>query len=91
MDKSSFIRGFIGDVALYLFYRLTMRDEEAFRERRQFENPLEKADDLCEVGYTFERNGIIYKKISQKKWLAEILTLGDDQFEIGTEHLQKKW
>ena len=67
MDKSSFIRAFTRDAALYLFYRLTMSEEEAFRKSRQFEKPLEKAYDLCEVGYTFERNGIIYKKNLSKK------------------------
>ena len=66
MDKSAFIGGFIGGFALYLYYRFIRSDEEAFWESFQFEDSLEKADDLCEVGYTFQRNEIIYKKISQK-------------------------
>ena len=57
-------------------------DEEAFWESH---DSLEEADDLCEIGYTFQRNEIIYKKISGKKWFAEILISDDDQFEIGCE------
>ena len=60
-------------------------DEESFWESHQFEDSLETADDLCEVGYTFQRNEIIYKKISGNKWFAEILIPDDDQFEIGCE------
>ena len=34
---------------------------------------LEKADDLCEIGYNFQRNEIIYKKIGEKFWTIERL------------------
>ena len=91
MDKSAFIGGFMGAFAFYvleeMYYRFIWKksDEESFWESRQFEDSLEKADDLCVVGYTFQRNEIIYKKISQKKWLAEILTPDDNQFETGCE------
>ena len=93
MDKSAFIGGFMGSFAFFAFAAFLEKmycrcncegsDEEQFWLNREFENSLEKADDLCEVGYTFQRNEIIYKKISQKKWLAEILTPDDDQFETG--------
>ena len=36
-------------------------DEESFWESHPFEDTLEKADDFCEIGYTFQRNEIIYK------------------------------
>ena len=89
MDKSAFIGGFMGAFAFHalaaffedIYYRFICSDEEAFWESRHFEDSLEKADDLCEVGYNFQKNEIIYKKISEKKWLAEILTPDDDQFE----------
>ena len=70
---------------LYYIFICKESDEETFCESRQFENSLEKADSLCEVGYTFQKNEIIYKKISGKKWFAEILTPDDDEFEIGCE------
>ena len=54
-------------------------------ESHPFDDTLEKADDLCEIGYTFQRNEVIYKKIPGKKWLAEILIPDDDEFEIGCE------
>ena len=60
-------------------------DEESFWENHPFEDTLEKADDLCENGYTFQRNEIIYKKISEKMWTAEILIPDDDEFEIGCD------
>ena len=89
MNKSAFIGGFMGAFAFFvveeMYYRFIRNDEESFLGSRQFEDSLEKADDLCEVGYTFQRNEIIYKKICQKKWLAEILTPDDDQFETGCE------
>ena len=92
MNESAFIGGFLGAFAFNALYVFIDRfaccdeeEEEAFWESHQFEDSLEKADDLCDVGYTFQRNEIIYKKISQKKWLAEILTPGDDQFKIGCE------
>ena len=65
--------------------RFTQEEEEIFWERHPFEDPSEKADDLCEIGYTFKKNEIIYKKISEKKWFAEILIPDDDQLEIGHE------
>ena len=67
----------------YLYYRFIWKEGD--EEPRQFENSLEKADDLCEVGYTFQKNEIVYKKISGKKWFAEILNPDDDKFEIGCE------
>ena len=94
MNKSAFIGGFMGSLTfwgwLYIYFRFIHKksdeeEEESFWESRQFEDSLEKADDLCEVGYNFQRNEIIYKKISQKKWLAEILTPDDNQFETGCE------
>ena len=93
MDKSTFIGGFIGAFAFYglaafleeMYYRWKAGDEETFWENHPFENYLEKADDLCEIGYTFQKNEIIYKKISGKKWFAEILIPDDDEFEIGCE------
>ena len=94
MIKSAFI-GFIGGLfgtfAFHVldacFVKIMNRFfcEEAFWESHQFEDSLEKADDLCEIGYTFQKNEIIYKKISGKKWFAEILIPDDDQFEIGCE------
>ena len=60
-------------------------DEERFWESHPFEDTLEKADDFCEIGHTLQRNEIIYKKISEKKWFAEILIHDDDQFEIDYE------
>ena len=60
-------------------------DEERFWENHPFEDTLEKADDFCEIGFTFQKNEIIYKKISEKKWFAEILIPDDDEFEIGCE------
>ena len=33
----------------------------------------------------FKKNEIVYKKISGKKWFAEILIPDDDEFEIGCE------
>ena len=97
MIKSAFISAFIGGLfGTFTFHvldacfvkimnRFFCEDEESFWENHQFENSLEKADNLCEIGYTFQRNEIIYKKISGKKWFAEILIPDDDQFEIGCE------
>ena len=96
MFKSAFI-GFIGGLfGTFAFHvldacfvkimnRFFCEDEESFWENHQFDDSLEKADDLCEIGYTFQRNEIIYKTISGKKWFAEILIPDDDQFEIGCE------
>ena len=96
MDKSAIIGAFIGSFAFYglaafleeMYYRFICwkeTDEETFWVSRQFENSLEKADDLCEIGFTFQKNEIIYKNISRKKWFAEMLIPDDDQFEIGCE------
>ena len=67
----------------FLFTRKS--DEERFWESHPFEDPSEKADDFCEIGFTFQKNEIIYKKISEKKWFAEILIPDGDEFEIGCE------
>ena len=69
----------------FFFTRKKYSDEERFWEHHPFEDPLEKADDFCEIGFTFQKNEIIYKKISEKKWFAEILIPDDDEFEIGCE------
>ena len=70
----------------YLFiWNYFASDEELFWESHPFEDTLEKADDFCEIGYTFQRNEIIYKKISGKKWFAEILIPDDNQIDIGCE------
>ena len=60
-------------------------DQQRFWESHPFEDSLEKADDLCEIGYNFQRNEIIYKIISRKMWSAEILIPDDDEFEIGCD------
>ena len=91
MIKSAFIGALIGTFAFHVLDAFLVAIynrficEEAFLESHQFEDSLEEADDLCEIGYTFERNEVIYKKISGKKWFAEILIPDDDQFEIGCE------
>ena len=91
MIKSAFIGALFGTLAFHVLDALICKIhnsffcEESFWENRQFEDSLEEADGLCEVGYTFQRNEIIYKKISEKKWFAEILIPDDDQFEIGCE------
>ena len=95
MDKSAFMGGLIGSFAFYMLaafleaiknrFIWEESDEETFWESHPFENSLEEADNLCEIGYTFQRNEIIYKKISGKEWFAEILIPDDDQFEIGCE------
>ena len=71
---------------LDLFIRKYFKsDQERFWESHPFEDSLEKADDLCGIGYNFQRNEIIYKKISKKMWSAEILIPDDDEFEIGCD------
>ena len=75
MNKLAFIGGFMGSLTfwgcLYIYFLFKLKEsdeeeeEEEFWESRQFEDSLEKADDLCEVGYNFQRNEIIYKKISK--------------------------
>ena len=93
MIKSAFIGALFGTFAFHvldtffvkIMNRFFCNDEEAFWKNHQFEDSLEEADDLCEIGYTFQRNEVIYKKILGKKWFAEILIPDDDQFEIGCE------
>ena len=71
MIKSAFIGALIGTFAFHVLDALICKihnsffceDEESFWENRQFEDSLEKADDLCEIGYTFQRHEVIYKKI----------------------------
>ena len=58
---------------------------QELREEPLFEDFSEKADDFCEIGFTFQNKGIIYKKISEKKWSAEISIPDDHKFEIGCE------
>ena len=97
MDKSkikTILFGFFGvygafSLLSYICFLFTREyvtsDEERFWESHPFEDTLEKADDFCEIGYTFQRNEIIYKKISEKGWFAEILIPDNDEFEIGCE------
>ena len=73
------------DIFDFFIRRYFISDEERFWENHPFEDSLEKADELCEIGYNFQRNEIIYKKISEKKWSAEILITDDDEFEIDYE------
>ena len=73
------------DIFDFFIRRYFTSDEESFWENHPFEDTLEKADDLCEIGYNFQRNEIIYKKISENKWSAEILIPDDDEFEIDYE------
>ena len=76
---------FFEDIYFLFLHKYFASDEELFWENHPFESASEKADDFCEIGYTFQRNEIIYKKISGKKWFAEILIPDDDEFEIGCE------
>ena len=96
MDKSAFIgAAFFGTLTIYLldalickirnrFFLYDDEEEEFWESHHQFQDSLEEANDLCDIGYTFQRNEVVYKKISGKKWFAEIL-IPDDQFEIGCE------
>ena len=95
MDKSKIKTFLIHSFAFYggvqpfvdIYFHSIWRasDEERFWESHPFESTLEKADDLCEIGYIFQRNEIIYKKISEKGWIAEILIPDNGEFEIGCE------
>ena len=76
---------FFKNVYFVFFHKYFASDEELFWENHPFESSLEKADDLCEIGYTFQRNEIIYKKISGKKWFVEILMPDTGEFDIGFE------
>ena len=44
---------------------------QELREEPLFEDSLEKADDFCEIGFTFQKKGFIYKKISEKSGLLK--------------------
>ena len=46
-------------------------NEERFWESHPFEETLEKADDFCEIGYTFQRNEIISKKSLKRSGLLK--------------------
>ena len=88
MIKSAFIGALIGTFAFPMLDAFFVAIYNRFiceEASHQFEDSLEEADALCEIGYTFQRNEISYKKISGKKWFAEILIPDDDQFEIGCE------
>ena len=95
MHKSkikTFLSGFFTIYGVIMFFQNMYNlfiwkasDKELFWESHPFEDTLEKADDFCEIGFTFQRNEIIYKKISEKKWFAEILIPDDNEFEIGCE------
>ena len=76
---------FFENVYFLFLHRYFANDEELFWESHPFESSLEKADDLCEIGYTFQRNEIIYKKTSEKGWIAEILIPDNGEFEKGCE------
>ena len=93
MIKSAFIGALFGTLAFHVLdalickihNRFFLNDEESFWENHQFEDSLEEADDLCEIGHTFQRNEIIYEKIAEKKWLSKISIPHTDHFEIGWE------
>ena len=97
MDQTEIKRFFFGffiaygaislleDIFSFFARKHSRSDEERFWESDPFEDTLEKADDFCEIGYTFQKNEIIYKKISEKTWFVEILIPVDDDFEIGCE------
>ena len=73
--------GLIGSFAFHVFAEFLKAfynrpiceesDEESFWENHQFEDSLEKADDLCEIGFTFQRNEVIYKKSLEKSGLRK--------------------
>ena len=56
-----------------MYYRFIWKesDEENFWESHPFQNSSEKADDLCEIGYTSQRNEIIYKKYLKRSGLLK--------------------
>ena len=95
MIKSAFISAFIGGLfgtfAFHVldacFVKIMNRFfcEESFWERHQFEDSLEKADDLCQIGHTFKKDDFVCKKIAEKKWLSEISIPHTDHFYIGWE------
>ena len=79
MIKSAFIGALFGTLAFHLLDSLICKihnsffceDEESFWENRQFEDSLEEADDLCEIGYTFQRNEVITKKSLERSGLLK--------------------
>ena len=93
MDKSAFIGALIGTFAFHfldaiickIHNRFFLNKEESFWERHQFEDSLEQADDLCQIGHTFKKDEFVCKKIAEKKWLSEISIPQTDHFEIGWE------
>ena len=93
MIKSAFIGALFVTLAFHvldacfvkIMNRFFCNDEESFWENHQFEDSLEKPDDLCEIGYTFQKNEVVYKKIAEKKWLSELSLPHTDHFEIGWE------
>ena len=68
-------------------YFFNDEEEEEFWEMPHLEDVLEKVDDLCEIGYTFQKNEIIYKKISEKTWFVEILIPDECPFDLGHEFM----
>ena len=74
MIKSAFIGALFGTLAFHvldacfvkIMNRFFCEDEESFWENHQFEDSLEKADDLCEIGYTFQKMRLFTKKSLKK-------------------------
>ena len=62
---------FFEHIYFVFFYKYFASDEELFWENHPFESTLEKADNLCEIGYTFQRNEIIYKKSLERSGLLK--------------------
>ena len=78
----------LGFVVLYkTIKRFFYDDEGAFWENHPFEDVLETADDLCEIGYAFQKNEVVYKKISEKAWFVKILIPNECPFDIGHEFM----
>ena len=79
MIKSAFIGAFFGTLAFHvldacfvkIMNRFFCNDEESFWENRRFEDSLEKADDLCEIGYTFQRKRSFTKKSLERSGLLK--------------------
>ena len=83
MDKSKIKRFFFGffiaygaaslleDILSFFSRKYSKSDEERFWESHPFEDTLEKSDDFCEIGYTFQRNEIIYKKSLKRRGLLK--------------------
>ena len=62
---------FFKNVFFVFFCKYFPSDEELFWESHPFESSLEKADNLCEIGNTFQRNEIIYKKSLERSGLLK--------------------